>query len=55
MLRLGTTVVEAKSGYGLELDTELKMVRVWCLIRWVISSAYLCFNAINILLCDSFE
>lgn len=27
-LRLGTTTLEAKSGYGLELDTELKMLRV---------------------------
>ena len=28
MLRLGTTYIEAKSGYGLELDTEMKMLRV---------------------------
>lgn len=28
MLRCGTTVVEAKSGYGLDLDNELKMLRV---------------------------
>ncbi|XP_055053164.2 probable imidazolonepropionase [Misgurnus anguillicaudatus] len=28
MLRAGTTLVECKSGYGLELDTELKMLRV---------------------------
>ncbi|XP_066538045.1 probable imidazolonepropionase isoform X2 [Hoplias malabaricus] len=28
MLRTGTTLVECKSGYGLELDTELKMLRV---------------------------
>lgn len=27
-LALGTTLLEAKSGYGLELDTELKMLRV---------------------------
>jgi imidazolonepropionase len=28
MGRFGTTLVEAKSGYGLDLDTELKMLRV---------------------------
>ncbi|XP_028305635.1 putative imidazolonepropionase isoform X1 [Gouania willdenowi] len=28
MLRAGTTLVECKSGYGLELQTELKMLRV---------------------------
>ena len=28
MLRSGTTLVEVKSGYGLDLDTELKMLRV---------------------------
>jgi imidazolonepropionase len=28
MLALGTTTVEAKSGYGLELDSELKMLEV---------------------------
>ncbi|DBA04078.1 TPA: hypothetical protein N0F65_009425 [Lagenidium giganteum] len=28
MLRAGTTLIEAKSGYGLERDTELKMLRV---------------------------
>ncbi|EGZ15704.1 hypothetical protein PHYSODRAFT_508196 [Phytophthora sojae] len=28
MLRCGTTLIEAKSGYGLETDTELKMLRV---------------------------
>ena len=28
MLRAGTTTAEAKSGYGLEIDTELKMLRV---------------------------
>ncbi|KAJ3246827.1 putative imidazolonepropionase [Chytriomyces hyalinus] len=28
MLRQGTTLVEAKSGYGLETETELKMLRV---------------------------
>ncbi len=28
MLTLGTTTVEAKSGYGLELETELKMLEV---------------------------
>lgn len=28
MLRAGTTLVEAKSGYGLEKDTEIKMLRV---------------------------
>eukprot|EP01083_Nonionella_stella_P071048 190564_1 len=28
MLKQGTTLMEAKSGYGLELDTELKMLRV---------------------------
>lgn len=28
MLRAGTTLVECKSGYGLDLDTELKMLRV---------------------------
>uniref|UniRef100_A0A673HMR0 Probable imidazolonepropionase n=1 Tax=Sinocyclocheilus rhinocerous TaxID=307959 RepID=A0A673HMR0_9TELE len=28
MMRAGTTLVECKSGYGLELDTELKMLRV---------------------------
>ncbi|KAM9311676.1 putative imidazolonepropionase [Gastrophryne carolinensis] len=28
MLRTGTTLVECKSGYGLKLETELKMLRV---------------------------
>jgi imidazolonepropionase len=28
MLRAGTTTIEAKSGYGLERKTELKMLRV---------------------------
>lgn len=28
MLKNGTTVVEAKSGYGLEAETEMKMLRV---------------------------
>jgi len=28
MLRCGTTTIEAKSGYGLERDTELRMLRV---------------------------
>jgi len=28
MARLGTTLVEAKSGYGLEKDTEIKMLKV---------------------------
>src|ERR1700733_11655965 len=28
MLRSGTTTIEAKSGYGLDRDTELKMLRV---------------------------
>jgi imidazolonepropionase len=28
MLRSGTTTIEAKSGYGLDYDTELKMLRV---------------------------
>ncbi len=28
MLRAGTTLVECKSGYGLELQTELKMLQV---------------------------
>ncbi|HEY1494755.1 MAG TPA: amidohydrolase family protein, partial [Candidatus Solibacter sp.] len=28
MLRAGTTTLEAKSGYGLDRDTELKMLRV---------------------------
>ncbi|KAL6093796.1 hypothetical protein STEG23_014925 [Scotinomys teguina] len=28
MMRAGTTLVECKSGYGLNLDTELKMLRV---------------------------
>ena len=28
MLRLGVTTAEAKSGYGLDLETELKMLRV---------------------------
>jgi imidazolonepropionase len=28
MMRAGTTLVECKSGYGLDLDTELKMLRV---------------------------
>jgi imidazolonepropionase len=28
MLRSGTTTIEAKSGYGLDLDAELKMLRV---------------------------
>lgn len=27
MLRAGSTLVECKSGYGLDLDTELKMLR----------------------------
>ena len=28
MLRSGTTTIEAKSGYGLDRDTELRMLRV---------------------------
>ena len=28
MLHSGTTVVECKSGYGLELESEIKMLRV---------------------------
>lgn len=28
MLRLGSTLIEAKSGYGLDVETELKMLRV---------------------------
>ena len=28
MLRSGTTLVEAKSGYGLDVDSEMKMLRV---------------------------
>lgn len=28
MLRAGSTLVECKSGYGLNLETELKMLRV---------------------------
>jgi imidazolonepropionase len=28
MLRYGTTLVEAKSGYGLETETEMKMLQV---------------------------
>lgn len=28
MLRAGSTLVECKSGYGLDLETELKMLRV---------------------------
>jgi imidazolonepropionase len=28
MLRLGTTTIEAKSGYGLDLDTEIKLLRI---------------------------
>jgi imidazolonepropionase len=30
MLRSGTTTLEAKSGYGLDRETELKMLRVLC-------------------------
>ena len=30
MLRGGTTTLEAKSGYGLNRDTELRMLRVLC-------------------------
>ncbi len=28
MLKYGTTVVEAKSGYGLETEAEMKMLKV---------------------------
>ena len=28
MLRSGTTLVEAKSGYGLDVESEMKMLRV---------------------------
>jgi imidazolonepropionase len=28
MVRLGTTLIEAKSGYGLNLETEIKMMMV---------------------------
>lgn len=28
MLRYGTTTVECKSGYGLDTDSEVKMLRV---------------------------
>uniref|UniRef100_A0A8C8SZA5 Probable imidazolonepropionase n=1 Tax=Pelusios castaneus TaxID=367368 RepID=A0A8C8SZA5_9SAUR len=44
MLRAGTTLVECKSGYGLNLETELKMLRVIERARWLldcnISSTY---------------
>ena len=28
MLNMGTTLVEAKSGYGLNIETEIKMMKV---------------------------
>ena len=28
MAKMGTTLIEAKSGYGLNLDTEMKMLKV---------------------------
>lgn len=28
MKKLGTTLIEAKSGYGLNLETEVKMLKV---------------------------
>jgi hypothetical protein len=28
MLKMGTTLVEAKSGYGLNAETEIKMLKV---------------------------
>lgn len=33
MMRSGTTLAEAKSGYGLEMETEIKMLRVSCKVR----------------------
>jgi imidazolonepropionase len=38
MLRLGTTTVEIKSGYGLDLATELKMLRVMQRLDEVVSA-----------------
>lgn len=33
MIRAGTTLIEAKSGYGLDTETELKMLRVLYLAK----------------------
>lgn len=38
MLRLGTTTVEIKSGYGLDLATELKMLRVMARLDALVSA-----------------
>ena len=38
MISQGTTTIEAKSGYGLELETEIKMLKVYFQVRIVSSS-----------------
>jgi imidazolonepropionase len=41
MLVQGTTTVEAKSGYGLDLDTEMKMLKACAsLITWTYLGAH---------------
>lgn len=36
MMHTGTTTVEVKSGYGLDAETELKMLKVWNFLEhWV--------------------
>jgi imidazolonepropionase-like amidohydrolase len=44
MKKFGTTTVEGKSGYGLDLDTEMKMLRV------IISSLLVMINFTLLLL-----
>ena len=38
MSKCGTTTLEAKSGYGLDAENEIKMLRVIEKARWVVSS-----------------
>ena len=52
MIKHGTTTAEAKSGYGLEVDTEIKMLKVikhaldnHCMN---IQSTYLCAHAVPV-------
>ena len=42
IMKMGTGAVEIKSGYGLDTENELKMLRV---IRWIKESAPICIRA----------
>jgi imidazolonepropionase len=42
VMKMGTGAIEIKSGYGLNVDDELKMLRV---IRWIRETAPVCVRA----------